>query len=286
MKSIFFHKKKNGFTLIELIVAMGLAFLVLLVIYMAYFISQTFFLRGTDTVEEQMYVRTLFSKIAEDLQFLSRLNVLTEDRDGLEFEIFNRKVIKTDPNTNDRLVEGNVVTYQTKEAKDFEGTRFLVLQKKIDKYEWWQRFGHSQQPNDNEDPPGYPDDMRDPVYGKQITEEGEYEEVLEQEYGKEFLMSKINFIPYDNIGQRIETGNDYNTLKMARSMKIEVEYKIRGRYGESLMMKTKVKTASTTIHFINFLIISQEEGGQTEGLFLTPFLFNFFAFSPYFFRVG
>jgi prepilin-type N-terminal cleavage/methylation domain-containing protein len=282
VKNMFLCKEKRGFTLIELLVAMGLAFLVLLVIYMAYFISQTFFLGGTDTVEEQMYVRTLFSRIADDLQFLSRLNSLTENKDGMEFEIFNRRIIKTDPNTNDKLVEGNVVTYQTKESKNFEGVQFLILQKKIDKYEWWQRFGHSQKPNDNEDPPGYPDDMRDPVYGKQITENGEYEEILEQEYGKEFLMSKISFIPYDNIGQKIESGDDYNTLKMARSMRIEVEYKVRGRYGESLMMRTKVKGASTTIHFINFSILTQEEGQQSGSLSPTPFLSKFFTSLSFF----
>lgn len=252
-------KRERGFTLLELLLAMGIAFLVFLVIYMAYFISQTFFLKGTDTIQEQMYIRTLFSRIGDDLQFLSRLNSLSAERDDLEFEIFNREVKSTDAVTNDKLVIGNVVHFKTYEAKDMDGTLFLVLKKKIDKYEWYQRFGHSQKPNDEADPPGYPDDMRDPTYGKQMTEDGEYEEILEQEYGKEFLMEKIKFLPYDNIGVIINEGENYTTLKMARSMKIEVEYKLRGRYGETLLAKSKVKTASTTIHFVNFSIFDQEQ---------------------------
>ncbi|MFH1824063.1 MAG: prepilin-type N-terminal cleavage/methylation domain-containing protein [Candidatus Firestonebacteria bacterium] len=292
-KSGFTHAplKGAGFTLLELVVAMGLSFLVMLGIYMAYFISSTFFKRGTDSIQEQMYVRTLFSRIADDLQFLSRLNTLSENQDELEFEIFNRRIVKTDSNTNDKLVEGNVVNYKTEESKDFGGISFSILKKEIDKYEWWQRFSHSQKPNDSEDIDpawrGYPDDMRDSTYGKQVTDQGGLEEILEQEKGKEFLISNIKFEAYNNLGQKIEGGGDYSTLKTARSMKVEIKYRVYGRYGEMLREKVNEKTVSTTIHFINFSILNpleDEEQPEETNKRPSPFLSNFFA-KAFFFRI-
>src|SRR3989339_636195 len=69
-------KRHKGFTLLELMIAMGISSLLLLVLYYAYFLAQTFFYMGTDTIQEQTYVRNLFSKISEDLQFANRLNSL------------------------------------------------------------------------------------------------------------------------------------------------------------------------------------------------------------------
>lgn len=254
-------KNEKGFTLLELLLAMGIAFLVFLVIYMAYFISQTFFLKGTDTIQEQMYVRTLFSKISDDLQFLSRMNYLSPEKNEIVFEIFNKKVIETDPLTNDKLVEGNTIIFSTKGLRDSEGKEFYVLQRKLDRYEWLQKFGHSLKPNNTVVPPGYPDDMAD---SKQPTYYGEYKNLLEQEAGREFFMQNISFMPYNSLGQEINEGNDYDSLKEARSVKIEVAYKIRGKYGETLLEKVKIKTASTTVHFVNLSIFNDEEQGAIK----------------------
>jgi prepilin-type N-terminal cleavage/methylation domain-containing protein len=258
-------KRQKGFSLIELLVAMGLAFLVFLVIYMAYFISLTFFGKGTDALQEEMYVRALFARISDDLKYLTRLNNLATDRDQLEFEVFNRKVLETDSDTNDKRIQGSVLYYFARETKDYEGIKFKILQKREDEYEWWLKFGHSQAPNDSADPHGYPDDMRDPVYGKQLTLEGDYEEMIEQEEKKEFLVSTCTFTPYDKLGEMIEGGVDYEDLKDARSMRVELTYKIRSRYGEALQEKTQVKTVTTTVHFVNFMVEDTEKSGMAPA---------------------
>jgi hypothetical protein len=207
---------------------------------------------------------------------------LSAERDELEYEIFNRALIKTEPITNDKLLEGNIITYQTKETKDFEGKPFLVLQKRVDRYEWWMRFGHSQKPNYDADPPGYPDDMNDFIYGRTETEEGEYQEVLEQEYGKEFLIKRIEFIPYDDLGEKIEQGIDFDSLKMSRSMKVEVEYRLQQRYGEGAGLSTKkttTKTVYTMITFINFAVYKETDSGSLPGHPFAGFFAESFLFA-------
>ena len=276
-------RKGKGFTLIELLFAMGISFMVLLIIYFAFFVSETFFGRGTDIIQEQNYTRNLFSKISEDLRFLSRLNRLSAARDELEFEIFNKAVIKTDPATNDKLLKGNVITYQTAQTKDFEGKVFLVLQRKTENYEWLMRFGHSQKPNYEEYPPGYPDDMRDPIYGKQMASQGgNFQEVLEQEYGKEFLIKKIEFIPYDDLGKVIGRGEDFDSLKTARCMKVNVEYRLQSRYGEGAgygRNSEATKTASTMVSFINFVIYKESESASLPGNIYSGFFAKNFLFA-------
>jgi|GEM_PF-1423709 len=244
-------KRKGGFSLIELIIAMGISFLLLLVLYYAYFLAQTFFKMGTDTIQEQSYVRNLFSKIGEDLQFVNRLNYLSENFDELEFEIFNRKVLEVESNTNNKRVEGNTIYYSVKSSAD---SKYQLLMKRVDTYEWWMMFGHSQKPNDDDDPKGYPDDMRNPSYGKQETGTGDEEEVVEQAEGNEFLMSRIQFIPYDQDGKKIESGTGYNYLEMkpARSMRIEVDYLLKGDYGDTARLATRKKTATANILFTSF----------------------------------
>ncbi len=245
-------KKEKGFTLIELLLAMGLAFMVFAVIYMAYFISQTFFEKGVDALQEQTYVRSMFAKISNDLKYLTRVNQLSPGGDEFEFEIFNRVVMETDQYSSDKRIRGCIITYKTKVSKDFEGIAFSILEKKEDLYEWWLKFGHSQAPNDNDNPLGYPDDMRDPSTGKQIVYEAEFAEVLEQEEKREFLLDTLTFTPYDAEGVEL-TGYDYAALKTARSIKVELTYKLRGRYGEALSEKIRKKTVSQIVPFINYM---------------------------------
>ncbi|MFH1074442.1 MAG: prepilin-type N-terminal cleavage/methylation domain-containing protein [Candidatus Firestonebacteria bacterium] len=272
------ERGKKGFTLLELIIAMGISFLLLLVLYYAYFLSQTFFTMGTDTIQEQMYVRNLFSKISEDLQFANRLNSLGDTLDDLEFEIFNREVKEIDSNSNDKRVEGNTIYYSTKSSSD---SKYIILMKKVDKYEWWMKFGHSQTPNDDDDPKGYPDDMRDPTYGKEETESGEEEEVIEQVTGDEFLMSTIQFTPYDQDGKKIESlgGFDYSSMKPARSMRIEVEYMLKGDYGDTARLATRKKTATANILFISFSMLSTSTEETMNNP--APGVFNFYCLGDF-----
>jgi len=121
-------KRKKGFTLLELMIAMGISFLLLLVLYYAYFLSQTFFYMGSDMIQDQMYVRNLFSKIADDLQYVNRLNSLSDTFDDLEFEIFNRRVVTIDNNSNDKTVEGNTIHYYLKNSSSAD---YMILAKKI-----------------------------------------------------------------------------------------------------------------------------------------------------------
>ncbi len=246
-------KKGKGFTLIELMIAMGLAFLVFAVIYMAYFISQTFFVRGTDSLQEQMYVRALFSGISDDLKYLTRLNELGQNKDFLVFEVFNRKVLKTDQDTSDRLIQGSVISYQLNATKDYEGNPFMILQKKEDTYQWWLKFGHSEMPDDLLEPFGYPSDYRDPVMGYEQLSTGQFSDLIEQEDKKEFLVTSVVFTPYDNEGSEIQSGSTYDDLKYARSIKVEVTYKMKSKYGDLGTGKDNVKTVSTIIPFVNFL---------------------------------
>ena len=258
-------RKHKGFTLLEIMISMGISSLLLLVLYYAYFLAQTFFTMGIDTIQEQTYVRTMFSKISEDLQFVNRLNSLGDSYDDLEFEVFNRSVLEVDASSGDKKVEGNTVYYYTKPSND---SLYLLLYRKIDKYEWWMKFGHSQTPNDNDDPKGYPDDMRDPSTGKQQTEAGEETEVIEQAAGNEFRMSSIKFTPYDQDGKSIEStgGYDYASMKPGRSMHIELEYTLKGDYGDTARLATRKKTATANILFISFAMIST----STEEAMNTP----------------
>ena len=239
--------RKSGFTLIELLIAMGISFLLLIVLYYAYSLSGIFIERGTNITQNQSYVRTLFSKITEDLQFANRLNALGSNNDEMEFEIFNRKVLEVDKNSNDKVVEGNTIVYSTKPAAT---AGFIVLLKKTDKYKWMMKFGHSQKPNDDVDPKGYPDDMRN---SKQDTEAGQEEEVIEQDKEKPFLLKSIKFTPYDKDGKKIESnGYDYTVLKAARSMRVEIEYVEQGEKGEAVRTQGNTKKATENIIFTSF----------------------------------
>ena len=251
--------KAKGFTLIELMIAMGLAFLVFAVIYMAYFISQTFFVRGTDSLQEQMYVRALFSGINDDLKYLTRLNELGQNKDYLVFEIFDRKVLEIDANSSDKLIQGSVITYQLNATKDYAGNPFMILQKKEDTYQWWLKFGHTQIPDELAEPFGYPPDYRDASSFVALPE-GQFEDMIEQEEKKEFLVTSVIFTPYDNLGEEIVKGNTYEDLRYARSIKVEVTYSIRNSNGDLSLEKNSSKTVSTVIPFVNFMVQSDVSG--------------------------
>lgn len=251
--------KAKGFTLIELMIAMGLAFLIFAVIYMAYFISQTFFVRGTDSLQEQMYVRALFSGINDDLKYLTRLNELGPNKDYLVFEIFNRKVVGTQTDTSNKTIQGSVITYQLNSSKDYQGNPFMILQKKEDKYEWLLQFGHTQVPDDLAEPYGYPPDYRDASSFVALPE-GQFEDMIEQEEKKEFLVTSVIFTPYDNLGEEIVKGNTYEDLRYARSIKVEVTYSIRNSNGDLSLEKNSSKTVSTVIPFVNFMVQSDVSG--------------------------
>jgi hypothetical protein len=243
----------KGMTLLELLVAVGLSTLILLALYFAYDLAVGYFQIGGDTIQERSYKRILFSKISEDLQLLSRLNRLSENRDELEFEIFSKKVLQLDSTTNDKKILGNVIIYELKFVKDFYDEEYKALIKTVQEYEWWQRFGHTLQPYDDIDPPGYPSDIFDAVYGRQDLPLGDPVELLEQEEKKEFLLQSIQFIPYDDIGNPILTGESYDELKGTRSFRVLIEYKIKGRYGSLLQNRVVTKQASHMVNFINYI---------------------------------
>ena len=111
---------KKGFSLIEIIVSLGISFLVLLVIYKAYFLSTSFFSMGIDTIQEQAYLRKIFSTLDEDLRYLNRFNSISTEMDSVEFEIFNVQVLDEDKNTNDKKVEGKYITFSTRSSASAE----------------------------------------------------------------------------------------------------------------------------------------------------------------------
>lgn len=224
-----------------------------LVVYMAFSLAQNLFFRGGETVLEQMYVRTLFARISQDLQFLSRFNYITAGEDGMMFEIFSVKTISTDPSTNDKIVQGQEVIYSTTKKKDRTETEYIVLLKRVNEYEWKEYFGKSQIPDLKD---GYPDDLYDnTITGKKITKSGTNQEILEQEEGREFLLQKVRFVPIDDKGNEF-SGTEWSVLKNARGLKIKIEYIIKRVYGEQKERIDK-KASSATVNFINLDIINQ-----------------------------
>lgn len=230
-----------------------------LVVYMAFSLAQNLFFRGGETVLEQMYVRTLFARISQDLQFLSRFNSITAGEDEMMFEIFSVKTISTDASTNDKIVQGQEVIYSTTKRKDRTETEYIVLLKRVNEYEWKEYFGKSQIPTEDptlsEDQRGRPPDMNDPITGKKITKSGTNQEILEQEEGREFLLQKVRFVPIDSQANEFP-GTGWSVLKNARGLKIKIEYIIKRVYGEQKERIDK-KASSATVNFINLDIINQ-----------------------------
>jgi prepilin-type N-terminal cleavage/methylation domain-containing protein len=275
-------KRKKGFTLLELMISMVISFVLLLVIYNAFFLAKTLFDMGGDVVQEQHYVRTLFAKIGDELQFASRLSNLSTGKNELEYEIFNSNVLEVESGSNDKKVEGHQIFYTTADKSDDRGNEFVVLEKQTNVYEWWMKFGHSQMPNDDVEPRGYPVDMKDEATGRKETIVGEKTEVLEQEVGKEFLLKSIKFIPFDKEGKDMTTyisggekGFDYDMLKSVRSMRVDLEYLIAGDYGDQATPSARKKTASKSIIFISFTTDSMTTG-EVVMLDSVPNLFDFF----------
>ena len=110
--------------------------------------------------------------------------------------------------------------------------------------------------------------MRDSSTGKALVESGSEEELLEQETGKGFLLQSIKFVPYDQDGiPEVSAGvYDYSTMKTARSMRIEVVYRIKRDYGDTLRMAAGMKTATVNIPFISFAL----NNPTTEEVLLHP----------------
>ena len=83
----------HGFTLLEIIVATGISFIIMMVIYEAFIVSKNFFDKGTDLVNEENLIKILFGKMTMDFQFASRINYISSTRDSIEVDIFKDKVL-------------------------------------------------------------------------------------------------------------------------------------------------------------------------------------------------
>jgi len=107
-------------------------------------------------------------------------------------------------------------------------------------------------PVETVEPPGYPEDMLNPITGKTVTETGEAVDMLDQDASMPFLLTSIKYIPYDKDGLVIESSEnfDYSVLKNARSIKIELEYVMKGEFGDAVGRLNRKKSASTNIPFI------------------------------------
>ncbi|MEK6646253.1 MAG: hypothetical protein AABY84_06240 [Candidatus Firestonebacteria bacterium] len=215
----------------------------MMVIYEAFIVSKNFFDKGTDLVNEENLIKILFGKMTMDFQFASRINYISSTRDSIEVDIFKDKVLSTDSTTNDQLINGKIINYKVEKAHDLYGNDYLIIQSKKTEYEWTQVFGHPQEL----DTDGYLPDIKDPVTGKRITKQYEYEDVVEPEKGKEFLLQTIKFIPYDSKGEENTYGFDYTALKSSKSIRVELTYLIRGEKGQ----ESRTKNIATMISLIN-----------------------------------
>jgi len=250
------NMRTRGFTLIEVTIASAISSLLLLVIYMAFNISQNLFFRGSETVMEQQNVKLIFQRLSDDIKYMSRIKTITEDRTTMSFEIFNEKTISIDSDNN-KLIQGKEVSYSTKDKKS-DLTEYKVILRKYDEYEWTEYFGNSQTVISNilePDKDGYPPDMLDSITGKRITKQGEYSEIIEQEEGREFLLQKVEFILKDAL-ENVLTGTQWLDIKGVRTITINIEYSIKRIYGEQ-QEKTETKQNSATVDLVNMAIINK-----------------------------
>jgi len=245
--------KRKGFTLVELIVSTGLGCLLIIMLWNAFSVSHLFYRKGEDTLLQGSYSNLIFEKLSQDMEFLCRINQLSYDRDEIQYEIFNIKTLEIN-DTEDKKFLGKEVTLSLEDITADDGTDFKRLKMVEKQYTWWHFYGVSLEPGED----GYPPEMEDPVTGKEYMETLEPDYLIDQEKGKEFLLQNVSFIPLDELSQPIEATGDYENLKDAKGIRIEIQYLMVGHYGEYVESAQKVDR-SITVNFINLVSKNKQE---------------------------
>jgi prepilin-type N-terminal cleavage/methylation domain-containing protein len=140
-------KKNNGFTLIELMVAVGLMVLLLGIVFNIFTSASEVMTRTEATMEMFQNARVIFDIMSQDLTnarevkleniaTLSKNNNITDNK---AHDITDNKAILTLTTTtswienNAQTIGSATVTYSLKKAKDFASEKLYYLQRKIEK---------------------------------------------------------------------------------------------------------------------------------------------------------
>lgn len=141
-------KKNNGFTLIELMVSVGLMVLLLGIVFNIFTSTSEVVTRTEATMEMFQNARVIFDIMSQDFTNareikLENIATLSNNNmtDNKAHDITDDKAILTLTTTtswikdNKQTIGSATVIYSLKKAKDFESEKLYYLQRKIDKEE-------------------------------------------------------------------------------------------------------------------------------------------------------
>ena len=164
--------------------------------------------------EARALVQQIFQKLSSDIAYLYRINSVS--RNSISFEVFNVRTLKTDPITNDKVVEGSIITIKVDTVK-YPHQNYKVLSRKVDRYEWTEKFGHDQTPGVD----GFPEDLKQT---KRNFKKGVFIPLEQITFFRDLLIQDIKFIPYDGLDKKIKDIKDYASLKDTRNIVVRISY--------------------------------------------------------------
>lgn len=129
-------KKNNGFTLIELMVAVGLMVLLLGIVFNIFTSASEVMTRTEATMEMFQNARVIFDIMSQDLtnareiKKFNNMTTLSDSQDILTL-ITTTSWIKTENNTQTQTIGSAEVTYSLKKTKEFASKKLYYLQRQI-----------------------------------------------------------------------------------------------------------------------------------------------------------
>lgn len=173
------------------------------------------FLSASKKNETKSQIQKLFQKLSTEISYLYRLNSISKDK--ICFEVFNIRTLKTDPITNDKLVEGSIITLKVEIVKDEIYESYKVISRKVDRYEWIEKFGHDQTPGID----GFPEDLKS---SRRNFKKGSFVPLETITFFRDLLIQDVKFIPYDGLDRKIQKLTDSESLKDTRNIVIRINY--------------------------------------------------------------
>lgn len=129
-------KKNNGFTLIELMVSVGLMVLLLGIVFNIFTSTSEVVTRTEATMEMFQNARVIFDIMSQDftnareITVFDNMTTLSDSKDILTL-ITTTSWIKTENNTQTQTIGSAEVTYSLKMTREFESKKLYYLQRKI-----------------------------------------------------------------------------------------------------------------------------------------------------------
>lgn len=129
-------KKNNGFTLIELMVSVGLMVLLLGIVFNIFTSTSEVMTRTEATMEMFQNARVIFDIMSQDftnareITVFDNMTTLSDSKDILTL-ITTTSWIKTENNTQTQTIGSAEVTYSLKKTREFESKKLYYLQRQI-----------------------------------------------------------------------------------------------------------------------------------------------------------